>query len=367
MDPRRIKDALAALLLAGACAGLPLWLATEPVPDVEVRSVPWRTHGGRLPADRPTGQGFRCRWDGLRVIDVALVALAPPGEAEVELTLRGDDPGGTILRRARARPGPLEAPGEFVAFSFEPIERSAGRRFWFELRPVEGSAPSPFSAWVRFHGQPGHDATWGHRIVTGPVIEGALADHARVESQQDPGNVPHAHLRAVAVAADHLAAHEGTTRLELWPEGGTGEPLRTVELGAEQGIHGGWAFFSFPPIPDSRWERYRFRLTLPQTARLVGLEQGLSLKTFHGLDHGLDGAASRLAGTSLAGVVHADRDLLFRAWSSPDRAEVAALVGERAGWRLAAAALAWILATFLVLRLARTVADTERNRRQARP
>ncbi|MDP6409844.1 MAG: hypothetical protein QGI46_10745 [Planctomycetota bacterium] len=344
---RRIRDALCTLGVAVACSLVPLMCATSEVPDVEVRSLPWRTHGGRLSATRPTGQGFRCRWDGLRRIDVALVALAPGREAELELVLRAGGPQGALLRRARVRPGPLEGQGAFVTFEFDPLADSRGRRFWFELTPIERDQPSPYSAWVRFHGQPGHDCAWGDRILTGPVIEGPLVDLEKVWSQQDPGNVPHPHLRAVAVAADHLDGALGATRLELWEEGASGAPLRAVELGAEHEVHGGWAFFSFPPIADSRWKRYRFRFSLHEGARLVGLEQGLSLKTFHGGEL----PDSPLAGISLGGVPHADRDLVFRAWSAPSADDLTALIVERAGWKLVACAIAWTLAMGLVLRL----------------
>lgn len=352
MDSRTtLRNLLCTLGLVAACGWLPIVCATTEVPDIAVRSVPWRTQGGQLSKTHPTGQGFRCRWDGLHRIDVALVALAPPGDAGLELVLRADGPDGALLRRARSHPGALEGQGAFVAFEFEPLTQSRGRRFWFELSPVGDDGPSPYSAWVRFHGQPGHDCVWGDRIWTGPVIEGRLVDHARVVSQQDPGNVPHPHLRAVAVAADHLQPSLGPVRLELWEGEASGPPLCTVELGSEHEVRGGWAFFSFPPIADSRWKQYRFRLTLHEGARLVGLEQGLTLKTFHGADL----SESALAGVSLDGVLHPDRDLLFRAWSAPSSADLAALIGERAGWKLVVSALAWILATYLVVCLCRSL------------
>ena len=346
MRKRALFLMLWTLALAAVTALVPLAALAPELPDVEVRTVPWRTHGGKLVAAHPVGEGFRCRWNGLARIEVGLVSLAPPAGAEVELVLRADSPDGEILRRSRTVPGELPGQGHFASFEFEPLADSAGRELWFELAPPEGGSPSPYSPWVRFHGQPGHDTPWGNRIVQGPVIEGKLADASRPPSTEDPGNVPHANLRALAFATDSLIPGSGAVKLELF-EQGRDAPVRSVELGEENEVHGGYVFFSFPPIEESRWKSYRYRVNVPPDSRLVGFELGPSVKTFHGAELG----ERALLGASLGGVRHPDRDLVFRAWSSPARTEVLALILERAGGRLILAALLWTLAIGLVLRV----------------
>lgn len=334
------------LALATATAWIPLQGLTADLPDVEVRTVPRRTHGGKLLAEHPAGQGFRCRWNDLARIDVGLVSPGPAGDAALELVLRAGGPNGEVLRRSRTAPGELQGQGHFAAFEFEPLADSAGRELWFELGPPADASPSPYSPWIRFHGQPGHDTPWGNRIVVGTVIETALTNTSHEPDLLDPGNVPHPNLRALAFATDSVVPGSETLRLELFEEGRE-DPVREVELGSENEVHGGYLFFSFPPIEESRWKNYRYRVSLPPDSRLVGFELGPSVKSFHGAP--VEG--SPLLGASLGGVAYPDRDLVFRAWSSPSAGDVAALLRERTGGKEILAVLLWVLAIGLVLRV----------------
>lgn len=341
----------AALALAGGA--LPLWLAAGDLPDIEIRTVPWRAHSGRLLARWPLAQGFRCETDGLRRIEVALVSLVRPSNGGVELTLRAGGPDGAALRTVEVRPGDLAQGGEWVAFDFEPVADSAGRDFWFELSPTADRRPGDHGAHVRYHGQVGHIGTWAGRVVPGPVVEGVLRavkplrPRPRAEGAPPVDEVPHPNLRAVAFAAQDVAPRLGEVKLELWREGDEGPPLRTVVLGPENEVRNGFLIFAFEPIADSRWTRYRYRLTLHDRAALIGDELGPTMLTFHGTEDG-DG---RLLGLARGGVVVGDRDLVFRAWGERDRARAFGLIRERAGWRLWLAAALWIAAVAIVVRL----------------
>jgi len=326
----------------------PLHTALDEVLDVEVRTAPRRTQTGRLLDESPVGQGFRCRWNGLRSIEVALTPLGPAAEAELELVLRADGPHGEVLRRARLGPAELAAGGAFTTFAFEPLDDSAGRELWFELDVPGERVQSPYSAWVRYHGQPGTDAPWGDRILPGTVFEGKLLDHSIAPGSRPTwGRVPHPHLAAVAFAFE--AVRGGRARLEVFDEGADlaqDPPLRVALLDVQQSTRGGYAYFQFEPIADSRWKDLGFRLTVDQEARLVGFEYGPSLKTFHGGTP----PAPPLLGMTRGGRVYQDRSLVFRARSSPSRAEAWALIRARAGWKLWAGGLCWVLAACLALR-----------------
>lgn len=348
---RRGLGVLGAALLALGAGALPLGLRLADTYELDVRSVPWRTHGGHLSNEGRTGQGFRCRWDGLTRIEVALVSLGPTEGAQLELLLRADARDGAPLRRARAlAPTPSGERG-WVSFEFEPVANSAGRDFWFELAPLGDAQPSPWSAWIRYHGQPGIDAPWGDRVATGRVFEGAVIDNSLTpERLHFWGKVPHPQLCAMAFAVEELSSARGQVRLELWGEGAdprADPPLRSALLEPDAATRGGYAYFAFEPVADSRWKDMRYRLSVPQATRLVGFERGLSFKTFHGGTQGPPGLLGMTRGTR----VHGDRSLVFRASSSPSRAEAFELLARRAGWKLWAGALCWILGTWLVLRL----------------
>lgn len=328
--------------------------------DVEVRTVPWRTQAGRLTRANPLGQGFRPHWNGLDRIDVGLVTLGPTEGEGLELVLRDRTRDGEILRTAPMPEGALVAGQSWVSFEFDPIEDSGGREFWFEFRLTGNKGRSPYSPWIRYHGHPGDDTPWGDRIASGSVHEGLLADFS-------PAGVAHPNfghqiapnLSALAFAAEGLEPARGEVRLELWEDEShvdERDPLRSVVLSAEEEVHGGFAFFAFEPIANSRHKRLHYRLTVNESARLVGFEQGLSVKTFHGGS----AAGAELLGVSQGSALHADRSLVFRAHTRPTRLQVATRILERAGWKLAWGALCWILALAVLVHLALAKTSTTR-------
>jgi len=340
-------------LLVLAAGVAPLGLKLADLRDVEVRAIPWRTHGGRLQGASPVGQGFRCRWDGLDRIEVALVALGPTRDAELELVLRDGARDGPVLRTVRADAAQPAGSRPWLAFDFEPLPDSAGRALWFELRPADGAQDSPWSTWTRYHGQPGVDAPWGDRVLAGRVFEGDVIDNSLPPQKLHFwSKVPHPHLSAMAFAVEELRPAEGAVLLELWDAGGdpaSDPPLRRSRLAPGAGVEGGYAFFHFEPIAASRWKDMRFRLTAPEGARMIGFEKGLSFKTLHGGDPG----PPALIGMARGDEVHTDCSLIFRAHSSPARSEVLRLLLDRLDGRLAGAALCWILGTLLILGLVR--------------
>jgi hypothetical protein len=334
-------------LFAGTAGLIPLAVSHGEVYDVEVRTVPRRTQTGKLSKEHPLGQGFRCEWDGLARIEVMLTPLGPIRGAELELSLRAEDSRGPVLRSVRTEPGYLPPSGEFVAFEFEPLPESAGREFWFELS-VPGEAHwSPYSAWIRYHGQPGVETAWGNRVLQGTVLEGELEDHTTL-----PGGrklwlkVPHPHLSAVAIAFETVRG--GRAQLELWHADAAPDapPLRSVILSGDAGTRGGYAFFAFEPITESRWKSYRYRLTMGEAARPVGFETGLSFRSFHGGT----AAEAPLLGVTQGASLHTDRSLIFRALSAPAATEVLQRITARAGWQLWAGVLCWVLGAALAAR-----------------
>ncbi len=365
-----MKGSLAFLIgAAGAIALLALALVaftppTQEVADIEVRTVPWRTQAGRIPKSYPPGQGFVAGWDGLRRIDVALVVQGPTEGAALELVLCEEGPAGTVLRRARLGSDALPPAGArgWASFEFEPLEASAGQSYWWRLE-IPGDAPSsPYTPWLRYDGQPGVDMAWGNRIVPGPVHEGVIADPSSAWGARDSYlRVPHAHLSALSFAIDVMRPAVGPCVLEVWGPGADpaiDPPLRRAELLPEEEVNGGYAFFSFEPIADSRWKEMHYRLTTNAGARVVGTEHGPSFKTWHGGEVARaagsgarnSGETPYLVGSSRGGLVRSDRSLVFRAYGTPGASDVWRRTRERAGWRLAAGALAWILAVAVLAR-----------------
>ena len=298
--------ALALVALIGQLSG---------TPDIEVRTVPRRTQAGRIQRGANLGQGFRCEFDGLHRIEVGLVPLGDPGEAQLELVLRADDPAGTELRRVQAKSLPKSS--DWGIFEFEPVDDSAGRAFWWQLKLVGEKGQSPYSPYIRYHGQIGINMGWGKRIEKRTVIEDRLYDRRSLENAAGTyAKVPHPSLTAVSFAVETLRPAVGPVTLQLWGPGQTpyeSEPLREVSLAAQEATHGGYAFFAFEPIEDSRWVDIHFRLSVPKGARLVGAEEGLSFLTWHGTRKSQPG----LLGFSRGELVQGDRSLVFRAMSKP--------------------------------------------------
>jgi hypothetical protein len=339
---KNLRLLLSCLGLALLPAALGLYFQFPEALDIEVRTVPHRTQTGRLQQGLPVGQGFTCEFGGLRRIDVALVALTAPQDDPLELVLRSTSSDGEILRRVQT--SQLPTGRGWGRFEFEPIEHSAGQDYWWQLVLAGDKRQSPYSTWTRYHGQIGIDMAWGRRIVRESVNEGRLFApgwHTGAAAAYD--KVPHPNLCAVSFAAETLRPAVGPVTFELWgPEQAAfqGTPLRSVSLTASEATHGGYAFFAFEPIPDSRWKDYSFRLTTPQGARLVGADEGLTFMTWHGLRATQPG----LLGMSQGESVHLDRSAIFRAYSAPGAQDLIARTLKRAPWTLGLGGLVWFLA-----------------------
>lgn len=319
-------------VLALTAVGAVLWLRPTLATwfDIEVRSQPWQTHSGRLRHDTPLGERFVCEAPDLERIDVALAPLgSAAAETAVEFQLRADGPDGPILRRAVAQGADLPRGGGFLPFEFEPLEESAGRQLFFQIRPT--AEQSDLSAWLRYRGQVGDRRPWGDRTLSGPVIEGQL----RAEQPL---------LCAIAFAVDVLPVGDGVVELELFDE--AGESIRRTPLEPDASVDTGYAFFPFEPITGSRWKVYRYRLTLPEEARIIATEEGPSFFGLHGWPEVGDGP---LLGMSVGVRMVPDRDLIFRARCRKSPREGLELLRERLGPRGLVGVGVWVLAASLFL------------------
>lgn len=362
---KRIVLALALAVLATLAAGLwPLWRAARALPLIDVHERPWTTQSGRLLERYPLGQSFRCAADGLARIEVALVPLHVPPRGTLRLRLRADGPEGELVREVELAPGASAPPGALVAFEFAPVEGSAGRVFHFDLVPATGPRPADWAAWIRYRGREGHEGAWGNRTYEQPVIEGVVRASIAPGREEGfdpiakPDNVPHPSFRALSFAALQLAPRLGEARLDLWELDAQGPPLRSVSLAQEDEVRDGFAFFSFEPIADSRFRKYRYRLVLPPGSVLVGDAIGPTMKSWHGLDR----AGGELLGASVGGEPRPDRDLVFRAFARPDPARALAVIRERAGWRLWTGLSAWLAASTALIALVLPRSGADRGR-----
>ncbi|MFT7671010.1 MAG: hypothetical protein ACI8X5_003725, partial [Planctomycetota bacterium] len=282
---KNLSSLVLAIAIALVTGALPLAMQLQETSDVAVRTVPWRTQAGQITKSSPIGQGFRPEWNGLDRVDLALVALGATDGAQLELVLRQGSADGEVLRRARMPAGALDSGRGWVAFEFDPIEHSAGQAFWFSLEIPGEKQRSPYSPWIRFNGHPGEDSPWGDRIISGKEVEGLIADHSAAGVEQPLyGTLPAPNLTAIAFATDSIQPSPGEIRLEVWPadeDRATSKLKRSVTIGPEEQVFGGYTYFAFEPVPESRGKPWSFSLSLNQSARLVGFESGPSLKTFH--------------------------------------------------------------------------------------
>ncbi|MFT7485088.1 MAG: hypothetical protein ACI9F9_000934 [Candidatus Paceibacteria bacterium] len=335
-----------AVLVAALATVLGLASVADSSIDMEVRTRPHHTQAGRLQRPIVMGQGFRCEFDGLHRVDVGLVPMGDASSAQLELVLRKQSPAGEVLRRVAASELP-PSPG-WGRFDFDPLLDSAEEEYWWQLEIPGAARQSPYSPWIRYHGQPGIKMGWGKQVLPGTVFEGTLGDEAA--SGPRPGTfarVPQPFLAAVSFAVENLRPVVGDARLELWGQGQTAfkdPPLRSVDLSDMDEVHGGYAFFAFEPIKESQWVDLSYRLTVHPGSRIVGDDRGPSRITWHG--KGME--RERLLGCSAGETTWLDRSLVFRAHSAPGVMDLVARVRQRAGWPLWLGAFCWLLAAGLL-------------------
>jgi len=306
---------------------LPLWLGLTGHPDLSVSVRPLRTHAGAIQRDAAPGQTFRCEGQGLERIEVALVSLGSP-EDGLELVLRAESVKGEVLRRVSLYPGELTAP-EFVSFSFEPIEESAGRWFHFQLLPNGERTIANYSPWIRFHGQTGRDDPWGETSLHEQVVRNYFQS-------------PLGDLRALGIACEFLSTEGGAIHFELWDLDDGGKTRRELTLPTPSVVHNGYAFFDFEPVPESKGRNYGYRIKSKGPARFNARFGKPTIKTLHGVAAEL----SSLRGMSSGNHSLGSRDLVFQTWTSFDWERGLRLALARAGWRLWAAIACWAFAVY---------------------
>ena len=303
---------------------------------IEMRTLPLITHAGNLTGAHPAGQLFRCERDGLKRIDVRFVGAQ---DTLVTMRLRAGSPADEVIREVTITPEPDPSGLAWASFEFEAVQDSAGEVFHFSLAPAERREAS-LSPWVRFHGQTGLNDPWGDRfLAAGALHRGDLLS-------------PHQDLRAIAFPVEVLAPSQGEARLSVFDGPDAEEPIRVVSLSPSDEVRAGWAFFSFEPVPESRWKRYHYELQTPEGCRLIGTEgEGGAPTPVKKTFHGLDDPSSPLLGMTRGALEHSDRDLIFRAWCDDPPEAVFARLVERTGDTLWLACLLWIAATTICLRL----------------
>ena len=308
-------------------------------PVIDVRNTPKITHLGGLSPQSPPGELFYCEEDGLRQIDVPFVAIARSRHAQVTLKLRAESPDGEILRERTIKPE-IELTGPaWVSFDFEPVPDSGGKVFHVTIAPADEAATN-LSCWVRYHGQTGVNDPWGDRFLPAGA------------SQHGDFISAHANLRCLAFPVETLFPGLGTASLKIYDSAISKVPLRTCTLKAHDEVNAGWAFFAFDPIPESRWKRYYFELQVPKHCRLIGtIDPNRTEIPVYKTFHGLESKDSPLLGMTRGTERQADRDLVFRTWCDDDPMKVIALLNKRTESKLWIAAILWIIATALCLRV----------------
>lgn len=297
---------------AGLTLAAVAWLAATTAPTLEIRAQPWLMPAGKLFRGHPVGQVFECTDETLTAIDVVLVQQGQEDPIEsVRGTLRARGPEGEVLREVVKTPetrGPA-----WVRFDFEDLPDAAGRRLCFELSPAGEAALSNVSAWISWRGKLGQSRAWGDRILGRELAPYEVTFRSY-----------HEDLSALAVAFDGLDVPAGECRLDLFRGD---ELVRVGRLGASSPLAGGYALFTFEPIPESRWRQYTFRLTLPADARPVGTAEGVSCMSIHGSGD----VRPELVGMTHGAARFHDRDLVFRTFGEQSAAARLALLVERAG------------------------------------
>ncbi len=329
---------LAALCLAAlSFAALYCW-ATR-IPDLELRTRPWRTHTGTITAGVPIGQGFVCESDGLHAIDVAVSTGGDHAVGEFNLVLRERSADSHVSRNSRVSIALVPPGGGFLRFEFDPIPDSRGRSYTFELTPVSTVPRALLTPYVIYRGQAQDVRTWGDHIASASELEGTFV-------------CEHPDLRALSIGIVAFDPSAGGGSLELWYAGDDGPPIVRAELAPRAPIENGWAFFPMPVVRDSRWKTLRYRLTLPQGAQASAGPAGLSMISYHG---GGD-VSPRLLGMTVRGETWDDRDVVFRAWSRGGAARTWELLRERGGLPVAIAWCLWIAASIAILSFVRRAA-----------
>lgn len=345
---RRARLATAIACLTAAAAFPLLWFAEAAARTAELHvRTPWLdVHMGSLTAARPPGQGFRCATDGLWRIDVRMLATEPRHLAvPIELVLRADAPDGPELRHATFDPDrtPDRLRGSWISFEFQPLTDSAGRAYWFELRPGAEAEHHYSGPWVRYRAQTGERRGWGDGV----------ADGARAAARFTS---PLPELSAVAVAVERADAGARLALELVDPD--TDEVVRRAEVTPGE-VRRGWVPIAFDAVAGSYARSFRVEVAVDGSAALRTDGGELAFRSLHGR-HAAD---PDLLGMTRGGERLADRDLFFRTFTSPSAEAIEHRLVRRAGGRAVAAGIAWLAAVALTaLLVSRVLASPAADR-----
>lgn len=290
-----------------------------PEPMLQVRSVPHQLHAGRLLPGVPVGQTFTPAGPGVVPIrvEVALVRLDHEPTGSIRARLRADGPGGRILAEQVVPESavPADPGGGFVAFDLGVTGPSGlPARYHVELLPDPPDRIGAVSPYVRFRGNIDARHAWGDRELTDEVHRVRL-------------RATRADLCGFAMPASVLDLRASSARLEL-VDAEDPSSACTAELAAHDSVGGGYAFFRFDPIPESRWRTYDVEIRVPDGARVIGSAGGPSLVPLYGTAEALP----HLVGATRGDSIRDDLDLVLRVaggwpWEdSPPRARSARIL-----------------------------------------
>lgn len=347
--------AIGALVTATAVATTWQALSGERLAFLSVRIAPLRTQTGKVFSAFAPGQLFHVPEgaDGLDRIDVKLVLQAPNPEATRKIVLdlrrvpKDRQLQGTLLDLPVERSAlmgetnAVQGAPLWVPFNFDPIEDSDGATFHLSLRAAYDAPLSDWTPWTSLRARYGAGNPWGDRVHTPPpppFVFRTMFDE----------------LSAIGIAVDGLDAAAGEVSLDLYELPGEdqkaeGVLVRQGLLGHRAPLAAAYALFTFEPLTDARWKFFRLELNLPDNARVIGNDVGVSGLTYHG-----EGVAPpELIGQTLGEERFTDRDLVFRAFASGY--EPAERIEEGSSDFLPRAILAiaaWLLTCAFALRLA---------------
>ncbi len=318
--------------------------------DIQVR--PKRTPVGKLFEHFPPGQLFISDFADLKRLDVLFHRQGPGDTNGVTLELRrivegaGDFLDQPVLREVSWNPPPEAKGQQWASFVFETIPESKGSMFHLALRPAGGANLCNWAPWTSMRATQGAFRPWGNTV------------------QADPGTLDfrplYDDLQTIAIGIDGLDAAAGECRMDIFqlpqdPED-KGEPVlvRQGSLGHRAPTASGYAFFSFDPIAESRWRRYRLELILPPGARVLTLKGKPPLSdgptaVFY---HGIGEAPPALVGQTINRSIFQDRDLIFRAFGEDGvKSNWNKAKSRGAGKRFIVGLLLWALAMGFAVRL----------------
>ena len=283
------------------------------VADLEIRETISRTPNGKIFRNFAPGQLFRCDFRDLQRLDVWVIPQGGAPETGLILELREVPQDQTerflaqpVVRSARMETS-MEAGGpRWGVFRFEAIPDSKGKLYHWKLQPEDGQRDlAKWAPFVSLRSTVGAHSRWGNGYTTDP-------DPLRFRSMY--GN-----LSAIGIGVDGLDAAAGESYIEVWQEPVDGrEPffLRKGVLHHQAPTASGYAFFTFDPIPESRYKFLRVDLHLPDNARVLRMkDHELHPDSVTGISyHGVGTPPAELLGQTLGTVRLPQRDLVFRAF-----------------------------------------------------